>query len=150
MFRRSNSVHIDAPPEAIFDYVSDFTRHPEWAHEKIEIESVEGTGPGAGARYQTIVHFMGTVPGEINVVESEPPRRLVYKCGDKASRYRWTFELQPEGSGTKVMHSFERLKEAKWFMPIQPVLYPILGKKMAAGGLANIKAKVEAAKETSA
>jgi len=47
MFRRSNSVHIDAPLEAIFDYVSNFTRHPEWAHEKIEIESVEGTGPGA-------------------------------------------------------------------------------------------------------
>ena len=31
MFVKRKTITIDAPPEAVYDYVSDISRHTEWA-----------------------------------------------------------------------------------------------------------------------
>lgn len=111
MFAKASSLRIDAPPEAVFDYVADIGRHPEWAHEKMDIEPASGSEHGPGAKFKRVVHFMGAVPGEITVVEDQRPSKLVYDCADKASAYRWTFDVRPDGPGTRLTHSFVRVRE---------------------------------------
>ena len=133
------STHIDASPETVFDYVTDVTRHPEWAHEKLEIERNAGTGNEAGAAFDYTVHFMGTIKGILTVKESVRPSRFVYECNDPSGLYRWTFEVTPEGEGSRLTHRVDFLRESvmvkmtKWFM------LPLVGNKMVNGGLENIR-----------
>src|SRR3990172_7393741 len=144
MFSKSASTYVEAPPEAVFDYVADVKRHPEWAHERIEIQMEPGPERGRGARFSYVVHFMGKTEGKGSVVAEDRPRRFAYECEDKDGRNRWQFDLRPQGSGTMLTHSFERLSAPLWIRTIQPVLYPLMGRAMVSGGLQNIKAKVEA------
>ena len=37
MFVKRKTITIDAPPEAVYDYVSDISRHTEWARHKLII-----------------------------------------------------------------------------------------------------------------
>jgi len=95
MFAKASSLRIDAPPEAVFDYVADIGRHPEWAHEKMDIEPLEGDS----SRYKAVVHFMGAIPTEINVVASERPRRLAYEVWRQGEPIPLDVRPGPRGLG---------------------------------------------------
>ena len=144
MFSKTESVHIDATPEAVYDYVSDIARHPEWAHEQLDITMGPEAQKQAGSTFSYVTHYMGNAAGNGIVTEANRPRTFTYECEDKDGRYRWTFSLQPEGSVTRLTHTMWRLKAPAYFTVLQPILYPILGRKQIAGGLQNIKARLEA------
>ncbi|MGH9050843.1 MAG: SRPBCC family protein [Acidimicrobiia bacterium] len=45
------SLHVDAPPEKLYELVSDVTRMGEWSPECRRCEWIDGaTGPAVGAR----------------------------------------------------------------------------------------------------
>ena len=46
------SIHIDAPPEHVYDLVTDVTRMGEWSPETHRCRWVEGDGPAVGARFK--------------------------------------------------------------------------------------------------
>jgi uncharacterized protein YndB with AHSA1/START domain len=142
MFTRVESIHIAAKPEAVFDYVADFSRHPEWAHENIEVEPLLDAAE-SGGKFSFTVHFMGTSRGELRVLESVRPRRLRYEAEDASSLYEWTFDIEPEGGGSRLAHSLVRKEEMAVVRAIQPLMWNYVGRRMVAGGLANIKARVE-------
>ncbi|HTR71629.1 MAG TPA: SRPBCC family protein [Mycobacteriales bacterium] len=51
--RASVTVHIDAPPERVWDLISDITRMGEYSPEVVEAEWLDGAeGPSVGARYR--------------------------------------------------------------------------------------------------
>ena len=143
MFSRTESIYIEATPAIVFDYVSDVSRHPEWAHDQLEITMGPEPQKQAGATFDYETHFMGNAWGKGIVTEADPPHSLTYECEDKDGRYRWTFDLQPEGPGTRLTHRMLRLKAPAYFKVLQPMMYPIIGKRVVVGGLKNIKAKVE-------
>jgi uncharacterized protein YndB with AHSA1/START domain len=140
VFSKTESIHIAVSPEVVYDYISDFARHPEWAHERLEIKVDDG-----GSSFDYVTHFMGTAAGKGEVTASDRPRSLTYECEDKDGRYRWTFDLQPEEGGTRLTHTVWRLKAPLYFTVLQPVLWRFVGKKMVSGGLENIKANLEGA-----
>jgi uncharacterized protein YndB with AHSA1/START domain len=145
MFSKSASVFINASPEAVYDYVSDIGRHPEWAHERLDISVGDKPSQETGATFEYVTHFMGDAAGKGVVTEASRPGTFSYEVEDKDGRYRWTFDIKAEGNGTRLTHRMLRLKAPAYFTVIQPILYPILGKKQVVGGLGNIKAKLEAA-----
>jgi uncharacterized protein YndB with AHSA1/START domain len=136
------STDIDAPPEVVFDYVSDVLRHPEWAHEKLEIERTAGTGNDAGATFAYAVHFMGTTRGTMTVMESVRPSRFVYECDDPSGLYRWTFEITAKDGGTHLRHRVEFLRESLKVRLSKAVMIPLIGNRMANAGLENIRQKL--------
>lgn len=142
-FIREENIDIAAPPEAVFDYVSDFSRHPEWADQKMEMTT--GPGPAVpGKKFSTVVEFMGKVPGTGEVIESTRPSRLVYDCTDSGGKFRWTFEITPTAAGSHLLHRNERLSAPLYVKLLQgPLMWPLIGKKMVGNGLAKIKANVE-------
>ncbi|HEY8642299.1 MAG TPA: SRPBCC family protein [Candidatus Dormibacteraeota bacterium] len=145
-FVREVTVVVEAPPDAVFDYVSEVVRHGEWAGDKLTV-----TATGAGT-YHSVVDMGMKVPAEISVETSERPRRFGYVCDDSLSgKYRWTFALEPTGSGTRLTHQVERLRGPLLVRLIQPwVMWPLLGRPSTARGLNNIKKHLEAAPEEGA
>jgi uncharacterized protein YndB with AHSA1/START domain len=150
MFHRSETVLIDAAPEVVYDYVADISRHPEWAHEHLEITPGPEARAEKGFSFEYVTHFMGSAKGGGIVTEAERPRVFTYECTDKDGRYRWTFELQAEESGTRLTHKMWRLQAPLYFKLLQPLLWPVIGRKMVSGGLANIKANLEASNAATA
>jgi len=55
------TMHIDAPPEKVFDTLSDGEHHPEWANPnaKLSMTSVSGGPPALGSRYRSEQVFVG-------------------------------------------------------------------------------------------
>jgi hypothetical protein len=140
MFTREESIHIEASPEAIYNYVFDIGRHPEWANEKLVMRQL---GDGRYESHMT----MGPLKARalIHVEIAERPTRFVYVAEDDVSGpHRWHFDIRPDTTGSTVRFGFERMHEALMFKLVQPILlYPLIGRPGMRKGLARIKAKLE-------
>lgn len=133
-FARDESIVVQAAPEIVFDYLSDITRHGEWAGDKLTVKQV---GPG---RWESLVDIGIKASAVITVESSERPRRFVYVCDDNVSGlYRWTFTLAPAPRGTRLTHRVERLRGPLLVRMIQPwVMWPLAARPSTRRGLQNI------------
>lgn len=99
---------IGAPAEAIWELVSDPTRHPELAGSG-EVQAVEILGGGPMARgtvFQSQQRMRGMSYVTANrVLVWEPPLRFVWRVGFPFApgiAQSWSFVLTPEEGGTRV------------------------------------------------
>src|SRR5438105_7799336 len=110
--RDSVTVHMAAPPDRIWDLVSDVTKIGRYSPETFEAEWLEGaTGPLVGARFRGHVKRNGRGPTywtTCTVIASEPGREFAFGVGgsDKPLSV-WRYRLEPQGDGTDVTESFE-------------------------------------------
>jgi uncharacterized membrane protein len=131
-FKGQAVVVIQAPPAAVYAYLADLTRHPEWASNLTKVKQVtpgpaavgttfrteEGPPPVAlGTRLRMMVQFVaGLVSGaqpysEATLTALEPDRRIAWhaaipKRGKPFSYAEWEFCLEPAGTGTRVTQRF--------------------------------------------
>jgi len=144
MFARDESIHIEASPETVYDYVSDIGRHPEWAKQKLVMRPL---GDGRFESHMT----MGPLKARavIHVDVAERPTRFAYVADDDVSGpHRWHFDITPEGTGSRVSFGLERMHETFPFTLVQPILlFPLIGHPGMRAGLAQIKARVEKSQE---
>ena len=107
----SVTVHIDAPPEAVWALVSDVTRIGEFSPETFEAEWLgDATGPEVGAHFRGHVKRNGRGPtywAECVVTKVEPNEVFEFGVGpgDKVIN-TWGYELAPSGGGTDVTEYF--------------------------------------------
>jgi hypothetical protein len=150
-FVRSSSVRVGAPAAKVYPLYADVTQHHTWADQGLTVTHTSGPVQGPGATYTTSV--LGALPGPagskpvggtLTLVDLEEGSRVVYECRDDAGLYRWTAVLTPDGDGTTVTHSVERLDAPFYVKAIQPVLWRTLGRKQVQRGLDNLKRVVEA------
>lgn len=100
-----------APPEPIWELVSDVTKIGRYSPETFEAEWLDGAnGPAVGARFRGHVKRNGRGPTywtKCTVIASEPGREFAFGVGpgDKPLSV-WRYELQPNGDGTDVTESF--------------------------------------------
>jgi hypothetical protein len=110
--RASVTVHIDAPPEQVWDLVSDVTRIGEFSPETFEAEWLGGaTGPAVGAKFRGHVKRNEKGPTYwtvCKVTQCEPGRDFGFAvmAGGRAVN-NWRYQLAPAGDGTDVTESFE-------------------------------------------
>lgn len=103
---------MDAPPERIWELVSDVTRIGSYSPETFEAEWLDGaTGPQVGARFRGHVKRNGRGPvywTTCKVVAADPGRKFAFTVmsGDKPVN-TWSYELVPAGEGTDVTESFQ-------------------------------------------
>lgn len=109
--RGEEKIHIDAPPQRVYELISNVTRMGDWSPETYECEWVEGaTGPAVGAKFkgrnkQGFIKW-STVP-EVKV--ADPGREFAFATkmrGKDATRWRYVMEPSPDG-GTDVTESWE-------------------------------------------
>jgi uncharacterized protein YndB with AHSA1/START domain len=117
------TVHIDAPPEAVYALVADVTRTPEWSPEILRCTWLDGaTGPAVGARFEA-VNKAGRGPAWKNrpvVTAADPGRRFAFSRTEKFSgTLDWRYTLEPDGDGTRVTESYEvtePISRVGWFI----------------------------------
>lgn len=112
-------IHIDAPPEVVFDVVSRPEHVKEWWPDDARYEPVAGAtgdivfGDGDGDAGGTVVAF--------SVVELEPPRTFTFRwtqpAGEPAregNSLLVTFELTPSRGGTLLKMTESGFREMGW------------------------------------
>jgi uncharacterized protein YndB with AHSA1/START domain len=116
---------INAPPEKVFAYIADLTRHPEWAQHKIEIRQTSQGEVKVGSTFTS--GHIGKPPRDIvTIVELVPNSRFVLEAKGHEGHDRWTFHVQPDGDGTRLTKSFENLS--------LPLLMKVAAPAVALGG----------------
>lgn len=106
----STSAYVDiaAPPERVFDVITDITVMPRFSTELVGVQWAEGcTGPALGAK------FIGTnrnpVIGEWQTVSEiitlDPPHTFGWAVGPLENpAATWTFDLMPTPAGTRLSY----------------------------------------------
>ncbi|MET1000745.1 MAG: SRPBCC family protein [Acidimicrobiia bacterium] len=107
----SVTVYMAAPPEKIWDLVSDVTKIGRYSPETFEGEWLDGaTGPAVGARFRGHVKRNGVGPiywTSASVTACEPGRVFEFGVGKPGKPLNtWRYELTPNGDGTDVTESF--------------------------------------------
>ena len=149
----SVSLHIAAPPDKVWELVSDITRMGEYSPEVFEAEWLDGaTGPAVGVRYRghvkrneigptywTQCEITECVPGEVF--------EFAVMIGGKAAN-TWRYEFAPaEGGGTDVTESF-RLADnlfSKVWRPLGGFLRENRNRRDMLRTLERVRAAAEAA-----
>lgn len=74
------SVEVDAPPERVWEVISDPRNLPHWDRHVVRVKDVPATGLREGARYATEMRFMAVrTKVHARVLEWEPPRRVAIR-----------------------------------------------------------------------
>jgi uncharacterized protein YndB with AHSA1/START domain len=116
-------ITINAPPTEVFAYVSDFSRHPEWADVTVKMESTSDGPVGQGSTFKSVGHQLGRdFPAEITVTEFVPGEKLAFEAEGDAFHFRHHFLLRPEDGGTRLVKGVERVRIALPFSLLLPVL----------------------------
>lgn len=144
------TVHMQAPPERIWELVSDVTQIGRYSPETFEAEWLDGaTGPEVGARFRGHVKRNGKGPKywtTCTVLTSVPGEEFAFGVGPSDSPLNvWRYQLTPVGDGTDVTESFQ-LQDTAWLKLYWKLLGWARGKTNRDGmrtTLERIKAEVE-------
>lgn len=111
----SESAHIHASVDRVFDYVTEPTKLPEWLPSMVEVHNVIGTG--LGQQYEWTYKMAGMLlRGQSTVVEHVPRECSVHQSiGTIGSAWTLTFEPRDEGTTLTI--------EVEYTVPM-----PVLGK----------------------
>lgn len=126
-FTEECSVAIQAPIEAVYEYVSDFPRHVEWNHQPTEMTKLTDGPVGVGSVFRTkeqptsstswllkplvplvTVLFGGTGYTEAEITTLEPNRRVAWKAaapkkkGGFFARSEWELRLESRDEATLI------------------------------------------------
>ena len=108
----SVTVSMAAPPERVWDLISDVTRIGSYSPETFEAKWIDGaTGPAVGARFRG--HVKRNEKGPVywttcTVRECVPGSRFSFGVGSSDKPLNtWRYHLQAAGDGTDVTESFQ-------------------------------------------
>ncbi|MGW1144415.1 SRPBCC family protein [Streptomyces sp. NPDC002454] len=106
------TVSIDVPqgPERVFDFLDVMAHHERFTDHYLRNWRYEGPDRGVGSRAR-VTAVLGGVPSEvtIEVVEAEPPRRIVERNVSAGGRRRahGTYLIEPSaGGGSRVSFTY--------------------------------------------
>jgi hypothetical protein len=96
--RASRTATLEAAPAVVFGVITDFARAPEWRRDVTQVDVMPDDGRGRMIREHG---SNGIVPYRVEVFEA--PSRLVMRIADPSLPYggSWTYEMRPEGTGTR-------------------------------------------------
>ncbi len=124
LVRREVGIDVGAPPEVVFDLVSDVTRIGEWSPECHGADWI-GDQRGEGARFSGHNRWGRNKWSRVcEVVAHEPGRAFAYRTvpgfrfGPSADSSVWGFRIEPTDSGSHLVQSVQPVKAPqRWFRP---------------------------------
>jgi len=142
------SVTIQAPPEAVWQWVSQLEKHADWSTKPYTVEWISGTPNAVGSRYRSV----GSIPtdkhhvNEGEITESVPNARFALRADDPEGPFLNAYTLTPAGAGSTTVTfaiAFPRMNPApkNW---VAAVLFATSGKSDIRKRMQLLKEKVEA------
>jgi uncharacterized protein YndB with AHSA1/START domain len=103
------TITIKAPAQTVFDYVSDFTKHGEWAGHGLQVTK-DSAGPVAiGSTYSTLAKQFGTQRELSTVTELEPGRVFGWDSKGALGTVHHRFAVAAADGGANLTKSAEFL-----------------------------------------
>ena len=108
MSHLSTTLHVDAPPEIVFDLIADPSRGPEWQKLLVELGEISGRPGGIGSSYTGYYHVTGRrIEGRFVVTAAERPKLYQSAGTARGGWARWTTFIEPGDGGADVRVSLE-------------------------------------------
>ena len=125
---------VNAAPEAVYDYLSDFTTTEQWDPGTKECQRIQGDG-GVGTRYRNVSEFLGrTTEITYTTREASRPSRLHFAGEASGFEGHDRLSFEPSGPGTSVTYEAQMTFSgaAKLASPLVALYLPALAKKTVA------------------
>jgi uncharacterized protein YndB with AHSA1/START domain len=146
----AETVHVDAPPGAVWRVVSDVTRMGEWSPECRKVLLLGAKRPGLGVRMVGI-NRRGLVvwPTVSRIVRFEADRAVAWKTRESGAT--WTYELDPSEGGTRLTGR----RDLTGYTTLTRVAAPLIGgaaghDRELADGIRTTLGRIKAAAEGAA
>lgn len=140
------SVAINAPPEKVFGYVSDLTRHPEWSGGKLKIEALTPGPVAVGSQYKSYGEVAGQQnrPNELRVTKLESPTHFAFVAKDPGfGEVTNAFKFSPQGDGTLMERTLSMQMNPVMAFAFKLFIRPLIGQPMMDKSFAALKARLE-------
>ena len=136
-------ISINAPADKVYAYVSDFTRHGEWAGNGLSVAK-DADGPiQVGSTFSTTASQFGTQKEHSTITDMEPNTKFAWDSkGSLGTAHHW-FTISEAGGTTTLTKGGEITDPST----LGKMMSWKLGRDMPKGfrsDLANIKATLEA------
>jgi uncharacterized protein YndB with AHSA1/START domain len=129
--------HVAAPPQTVFDVLTDHGRYAEFTPLRKSALERQGEPPPNGVGAIRVLSSVGP-PLREEVIAFQPPTRFAYKLlsGAPLRDHVGTVELSPEGEGTRMVYAVRTV-------PTLPLVGPVVVAvaKQAVGSLVKGVAK---------
>ena len=142
MKRFEDRISIHAPVGRVFGYVSDFTRHGEWAGHGLEVTRSGEGAVAVGTTFSTTAKQFGTQREQSTITELTPGRTFAWDSTGALGRVHHWFSLSEESGSTTLSKGAEMVDPTF----LAKVTSWKLSKDIPKGihsDLANIKAHLE-------
>jgi uncharacterized membrane protein len=144
MWETETAIDIAAPVETVYEYLADFSRHPEWSTGLEELVPV-GKGPvSVGTELKATEKVPARFISYTRITGLEPGRLIAWESWDgRTAQVKWEFELSPQSGST---HLVQRARVEPTSL-VGRILLTVMRKRQIpkenARSLAQIKAKLE-------
>ena len=135
---------INASPEAVFAYVADVEKHPEWGQHQNAVTRRSGGEVGVGTIYDTINHQFGEQKETVTVTDYSPGKVFGFDASGVLGVAHHSFEMEPAGSGTRLTKTMQVTKP-RFLARISAPMIAMQQPKALKEDLRRIKARLEAA-----
>ena len=136
MVKGGGSVHIDCEPAVVFDFVSNVENNPRW-HPYVKATAWLDDAPTRvgrrGRQTSKLLWFRYTVEAE--VLEWDPPRRVVWGTVAGDATVRTACDVTPEPGGCRLA----LWTEGEFTNPLLRLLSPVLIASLKRKALADLR-----------
>src|SRR6266511_2073914 len=140
MFKRETTIKRSL--DDVFAYVSDMTKHGEWASDGLQVTQTSSGPIGVGATFSSTAQQFGTQRETQTVTEYAPGSRFAFEASGALGLARHTFELSAAEGGTRVSKSMELIKPS-FLARVMALKIGMDQPKAMAEDLRRIKQKLE-------
>lgn len=104
MWETESAIDIAAPVETVYEYLADFSRHPEWSTGVEELVPVEKGPVAVGTELKATEKVPARFTSYTRITALEPGRRIAWESGDgRNMKVKWAFELSPQDGSTHLV-----------------------------------------------
>ena len=128
-----SSIVINAPPDKVFEAMSDLTRHADWAVHNIVITGDQEGSTAVGNTYSSTKG--GGKPNRVTITDVTPNNSIAFHVVmPNKWELDWQMSVSPDGDGTRVERK-GKITSIPWYMSPMKLLYamaaPMGEKKLA-------------------
>ena len=137
-------ISINAKPDAVFEYVSDFTKHGEWT-DNLRIEAVSDGPIAVGSEYRSVGKLMGKdIPNKVKITEFDAPNRIAFTATDpKDFPFHQDLKFEAQGDGMLLTRKVEFEFNPVMALVFKALIGPLVSNPSMNKTLRNLKARME-------
>jgi hypothetical protein len=142
---RTHQVLVRAPQPAVFDYVSDLKRHPEW-NGGLRIEAVSPDPVQVGKEYVShgAVATQKNRPNTVQITEYASPRVFGFVSHDPAfGKVFHVFNFTEQNAGVLVTRTMTLSLTPLVAVPFRLFIYPLIGRPAMNKSMSALKSRLE-------